>query len=94
MPAAMRRSVAVDEAGRGQTAPGGRALVPRQKGGHGMAEGTSTGGGGAPRAVARNIEEVVRLEEEAARRRPPSSRVADLVAGFAGTSASGCCTPR
>ena len=36
------------------------------------------------RQVARNIEEVVRLEEEAARRRPPSSRVADLVAGFAG----------
>jgi uncharacterized membrane protein len=47
-----------------------------------MAEGI---GGGAPRAVARNIEEVVRLEREAIRRRPPSSRVADHVAGFAGT---------
>ena len=45
-----------------------------------MAEGS----GGTPRPVARNIEEVVRLEEEAARRRPPSSRVADIVAGFAG----------
>jgi hypothetical protein len=45
-----------------------------------MAEGI---GGGAPRAVARNIEEVVRLEREAIRRRPPSSRVADHVAGFA-----------
>ena len=42
-------------------------------------------GGDAPRVVARNIEEVVRLEEEAVRRRPPSSRIADLVAGFAGT---------
>ena len=50
-----------------------------------MAEGIGEGAGGdAPRAVARNIKEVVRLEEEAARRRPPSSRVADLVAGFAG----------
>src|SRR3712207_5712096 len=47
-----------------------------------MAEGIS---GGAPQAVARNIEEVVRLEEEAARRRPPFSQVADFVAGFAGT---------
>lgn len=37
------------------------------------------------RAVARNIEEVVRLEQEAERARPPSSRVADLIAGMAGT---------
>jgi uncharacterized membrane protein len=48
-----------------------------------MAEGIGDGGG-ASRTVARNIEEVVRMEEEAVRRRPPSSRVADLVAGFAG----------
>lgn len=40
---------------------------------------------GAPRAAVRNIAEVVRLEEEAARRRPPSSRIADAAAGFAGT---------
>jgi uncharacterized membrane protein len=38
----------------------------------------------APRA-ARNVEEIVRREEEDARRRPPSSRIADLVARFAGT---------
>jgi uncharacterized membrane protein len=41
--------------------------------------------GGAPRRAVRNIETVVRLEEEAARHRPPSSRIADVVAGFAGT---------
>lgn len=45
-----------------------------------MAEGI----GGTPRAVAHNIEAVVRLEQEAASRRPPSSRVADLVARLAG----------
>jgi uncharacterized membrane protein len=38
----------------------------------------------APRA-ARNIEEIIRREEEDARRRPPSSRIADIVARFAGT---------
>jgi uncharacterized membrane protein len=37
------------------------------------------------RAAARNIEEVVRLEQEAERNRPPASRVADAVAGVAGT---------
>jgi uncharacterized membrane protein len=41
--------------------------------------------GGMPRAVARNIEEVVRLEQEARRHSPPFSRLADTVAGFAGT---------
>lgn len=35
--------------------------------------------------AARNIEEIVRHEEEEARRRPPSSRIADAVAGIAGT---------
>lgn len=35
--------------------------------------------------AARNIEEVVRLERAAERARPPSSRLADLVAGMAGT---------
>jgi uncharacterized membrane protein len=35
--------------------------------------------------AAQNIEEIVRREEEDARRRPPSSRLADVVAGFAGT---------
>ncbi|PWS37029.1 hypothetical protein DFH01_09125 [Falsiroseomonas bella] len=39
----------------------------------------------SPRRVARNIEEVVRLEEEERRRRPPSSRIADIVARAAGT---------
>lgn len=39
----------------------------------------------APPPAARNIEEVIRREEENARRRPPSSRVADIVARFAGT---------
>jgi uncharacterized membrane protein len=48
-----------------------------------MAGGTGSGDA-MPRTAIRNIEEVVRLEE-AARARPPSSRVADLVAGFAGT---------
>ena len=38
-----------------------------------------------PSRVARNIEEVVRREDEARRHNPPFSRVADLVAGFAGT---------
>lgn len=40
---------------------------------------------GAPRQVLRNIEDVVRLEEEQARRRPPFSRLADIVAAFAGS---------
>ena len=40
---------------------------------------------GAAQPAARNIEEVVRLERAAERARPPSSRVADLVAGMAGT---------
>jgi uncharacterized membrane protein len=35
--------------------------------------------------AARNIEEIIRREEEDARRRPPSSRLADFVAGFAGS---------
>ncbi len=39
----------------------------------------------APPRVARNIEEVVRLEQEEQRRRPPSSRIADIVARGAGT---------
>ena len=34
--------------------------------------------------MARSVGEGVRLEDDAARRRPPSSRIADLVAGFAG----------
>ena len=38
-----------------------------------------------PRAVAHNIAEVVRLEREAAARRSLGDRVADLIAGFAGT---------
>jgi uncharacterized membrane protein len=42
-------------------------------------------GQASPRRVARNIEEVVRLEEEDRRRRPPSSRIADIVARSAGT---------
>jgi uncharacterized membrane protein len=37
------------------------------------------------RHVARNIDEVIRLEEEERRRRPPSSRIADAVARLAGT---------
>ena len=41
--------------------------------------------GAAQRPVARNIEEVVRLEQAAERARPPASRLADLVAGLAGT---------
>jgi uncharacterized membrane protein len=47
--------------------------------------GTGGGDGGTPRRALRNIEEVVRMEDEAARHRPPSSRIADVVAGFAGT---------
>jgi uncharacterized membrane protein len=39
----------------------------------------------APSRVARNIEDVVRLEQEEERRRPPSSRIADVVARGAGT---------
>jgi uncharacterized membrane protein len=39
----------------------------------------------APRRVARNIEEIVTLEQEERRRRPPSSRAADLVARVVGT---------
>ncbi|WP_270935857.1 DUF1003 domain-containing protein [Falsiroseomonas oryzae] len=39
----------------------------------------------AARQVARNIEEVVRLEQDEMRRRPPSSRLADIVARVAGT---------
>ena len=42
---------------------------------------------GEPRAAVRNIEEVVRLEEAAMRRRSFADRVADLIAGFAGTVA-------
>jgi uncharacterized membrane protein len=42
---------------------------------------------GEPRAAIRNIEEVVRLEQEAARRRSLADRIADLIAGFAGTIA-------
>jgi len=38
------------------------------------------------RPAARNIEEVVRLEQEAERNRPPFSRIADAVAGFAGSA--------
>lgn len=40
---------------------------------------------GAAGPAARNIEQVVRLERAAERGRPPASRVADLVAGMAGT---------
>lgn len=40
---------------------------------------------GQPRAAVRNIEEVVRLEAEAARNRSTSDRIADSIAGFAGT---------
>lgn len=40
---------------------------------------------GAAGPAARNIEQVVRLERAAERGRPPASRVADLVAGLAGT---------
>jgi uncharacterized membrane protein len=41
--------------------------------------------GHTPRVVARNIEEVVRLEQEQRRRSPPFSRIAEAVAGFAGS---------
>lgn len=39
----------------------------------------------SPSHAARNIEDIVALEEAEARRRPPSSRLADLVAGTAGS---------
>jgi uncharacterized membrane protein len=39
----------------------------------------------APPRIARNIEEIVRLEQEELRRRPPFSRMADAVARVAGT---------
>lgn len=38
-----------------------------------------------PSAAARNIDEVVRMERDAARRRSWADRVADAIAGFAGT---------
>jgi uncharacterized membrane protein len=46
---------------------------------------SDTGSGEPPQPVVRNIAEVVRLEHEAAAHRPPSHRVAEAVAGFAGT---------
>jgi uncharacterized membrane protein len=46
---------------------------------------TEPPGGIAPPTAARNIEEVARLEQEAAARRSLADRVADLIAGFAGT---------
>jgi hypothetical protein len=42
-------------------------------------------GSGAPRRALGNIEEIVRREQEELRHRPPSSRLADAVARFAGT---------
>lgn len=42
---------------------------------------------GAPRTAIRNVEDVARLEAAAARRRSLSDRIADRVAGFAGTVA-------
>lgn len=41
--------------------------------------------GDTPRIAARNVEEIARLEREAARERPFADRVADVVAGSAGT---------
>ena len=41
--------------------------------------------GDTPRAAARNVEEIARLEKEAARERSLADRCADVVAGFAGT---------
>ncbi|MBV1798583.1 DUF1003 domain-containing protein [Siccirubricoccus sp. G192] len=46
---------------------------------------TEPPGGVAPPMAARNIEEVACLEQEAAARRSLADRVADLIAGFAGT---------
>jgi len=42
-------------------------------------------GEAASRVAARNIEDVIRLEQEAARARTLADRIADLIAGFAGT---------
>ena len=41
--------------------------------------------GDTPRVAARNVEEIARLEREAARERALADRVADVVAGSAGT---------
>ena len=41
--------------------------------------------GDTPRAAARNVEEIARLEREAARERTLADRVADVVAGSAGS---------
>ena len=48
-------------------------------------DGAGQFGSSAPRAAARNIEEVVRLEEDASRRRSLADRISDVIAGFAGT---------
>ncbi len=46
---------------------------------------TEAAEGNEPQAAIRNIEAVIRLEQEAAQRRSLADRVADLIAGFAGT---------
>lgn len=50
-----------------------------------MADVRIVGQGDTPRAAARNVEEIARLEREAARERSLADRVADVVARSAGT---------